>query len=52
MNSYICEHCDYIYDLKLGDIESEINPGKLFEEISEAWICHLCGVNKDMFKKN
>lgn len=40
---YECIVCGYIYD----DKEEEIK----FEDLPNDWVCSLCGVGKDMFKK-
>ena len=46
---FICEPCGYIYDPQLGDPDSGIPAGTLFEELPEDWVCPICGVGKDMF---
>ncbi len=48
---YICEICGYVYDESEGDVENGINPGTKFEDLPEDWICPLCNVSKDKFKK-
>lgn len=49
MKKYICETCGYIYDPELGDPDGAIDPGTLFEDIPDDWVCPLCGVGKDDF---
>ena len=49
MQKYICEPCGYIYDSESGDPDGGIEPGTPFEDISDDWICHVCGVGKDSF---
>lgn len=49
MQKYVCDVCDYIYDPKIGDPESDIEPGTSFEDLPENWVCPLCGVGKDDF---
>jgi len=49
MKKYQCSVCGYIYDPKVGDLDSGIEPGTPFEDIPDDWICPVCGVNKDMF---
>ncbi|MBC3888437.1 rubredoxin [Acetobacterium paludosum] len=49
MQKYVCDICGYIYDPELGDPDHEINPGTAFEDLPDAWICPLCGVDKDEF---
>ena len=43
MNKYKCVACGYIYD--------EEKEGVKFEDLSDDWVCPLCGVGKDMFEK-
>ena len=40
---YECIACGYIYD--------EAVEGVKFEDLPTDWVCPLCGVGKDMFKK-
>jgi len=42
-NKYICIVCGHIYD--------EAKEGIKFEDLPEDWICPICGVGKDKFKK-
>lgn len=50
MDRYRCTVCDYIYDPAEGDPENGIEPGTLFEDLLEDWVCPLCGVGKEMFE--
>ena len=52
MKKYICDVCGYIYEEALGDSELDIAPGTKFEDLSESFVCPLCGVGKDMFSEN
>ena len=40
---YVCTICGYVYD----DSAEEVK----FEDLPDTWVCPLCGVGKDMFKK-
>jgi len=40
---YECTVCGHIYD--------EAIEGVKFEDLPDDWVCPLCGVGKDMFKK-
>ncbi len=40
--------CGYIYD---EDEDAGMAPGTRFEDLSEDWVCPLCGAPKDMFEK-
>lgn len=51
MVKYMCTVCGYIYDPEHGDPESEIEPGTLFEDLPDDWVCPICGVSKDEFEK-
>jgi flavin reductase (DIM6/NTAB) family NADH-FMN oxidoreductase RutF/rubredoxin len=51
MEKYRCTVCGYIYDPKMGDPESGIDPGTSFEELPDDWVCPLCGATKDQFEK-
>ncbi|AWK51557.1 acyl-CoA dehydrogenase [Clostridium beijerinckii] len=46
---YLCNGCGYEYDPGVGDLEGEIVPGTLFENIPEEWNCPACGEEKNMF---
>lgn len=51
MEKYVCDVCEWIYDPEKGDPEHGIQPGVPFESLPEDWVCPLCGVSKDMFRK-
>ena len=46
MKNYVCTVCGYIYDPAVGDSDNGIAPGTAFEDISEDWVCPMCGVGK------
>ncbi len=46
---YACSGCGYEYDPGLGDLEGEVLPGTLFDNIPEEWTCPACGEGKNMF---
>lgn len=50
MKKYICVPCGYIYDPEVGDMDSDIDPGTLFEELPENWVCPSCGLGKEEFE--
>jgi len=47
---YVCTVCNYVYDPNVGDPESGIRPGTLFQDLPEDWICPVCGASKEMFE--
>jgi len=51
MVKYECSVCGYVYDPELGDPDSGIKPGTLFEDIPDDWVCPVCGASKDQFEK-
>jgi len=48
---YVCGVCDWVYDENKGDVDGGIKPGTRFEDIPDAWVCPICGVGKEQFKK-
>lgn len=46
---YVCGGCGYEYNPGVGDLESDIFPGTLFEALPEEWICPICGETKTAF---
>ncbi len=51
MAKWDCLACDYVYDEEKGDPDNGIEPGTLFEDIPEDWLCPVCLVGKNMFEK-
>jgi len=50
MDKYKCKVCGYIYEPALGDPDSGILPGTLFEDITDSWVCPVCGAEKSEFE--
>lgn len=50
MQKYVCTVCGYVYDPVEGDPDHGIAPGTVWENVSEDWVCPVCGVNKDQFE--
>jgi len=48
---YVCGRCGYIYDPKKGDKKGKIPSGVPFEELTEDWVCPLCGASKRWFSQ-
>lgn len=46
---WICQKCSMIYDPVVGDPDSGIAPGTLFEQIPDDWECPICGASKKTF---
>jgi rubredoxin len=51
MDRYVCTVCGYVYDPEKGDPDSGIAPGTSFKDIPDDWVCPVCGVSKEDFKK-
>jgi len=51
MEKYVCEVCGYVYDPEVGDPDNGIPAGTPFEKLPEEWVCPLCSVGKENFKK-
>ena len=51
MEKWECTVCGYIYDPEIGDPEHGVTPGTPFEELSEDWVCPVCGAPKSQFVK-
>ena len=47
--TYVCGGCGYEYNPSVGDPDSEIAPGTLFEKLPDDWVCPECAEAKDMF---
>ena len=48
---YICDVCGWTYDETAGDSANGITPGTKWEDLSEDFLCPVCGVEKDQFSK-
>jgi rubredoxin len=49
MQKYVCDVCGYIYDPAEGDPDNGVAAGTAFADISDDWVCPLCGASKDDF---
>jgi len=49
MQSYVCQVCGYVYDPAVGDPDNGVEPGTLFENLPDDWVCPVCGADKDSF---
>jgi rubredoxin len=47
---YECTVCGHIYDEEVGDPDSDLAPGTLWEDIPDDWRCPECGVEKGDFE--
>lgn len=51
MDKYVCNVCGYVYDPVEGDPENGVSPGTSFEQVSDEWVCPVCGAPKSEFTK-
>lgn len=51
MDKYECTVCGYIFDEAEGDADCGIAAGTKFADLSDDWICPMCGADKGSFKK-
>lgn len=47
---YICIVCGFIFDERLGDPDSGLPPGTLWEDIPDTWRCPVCKIRKSDFE--
>ena len=52
MAKYVCDFCGYTYDEDAGDPENGIDPGTLWEELDDDFVCPICGEAKEDFEKS
>ncbi|MFC2067437.1 flavin reductase [Chloroflexota bacterium] len=50
LKKYECSVCGWIYDPELGDKDGGIVPGTPFEQLSNDWVCPVCGAARSEFK--
>jgi len=49
MKKYQCNICGYIYEPEKGDPDGGVAAGTPFEELSDDWVCPVCGADKSEF---
>jgi rubredoxin len=45
-----CTICGHVYDEAVGDLDSGIESGTLWEDIPDDWRCPECGAEKSDFE--
>ncbi|MEM8593750.1 MAG: rubredoxin [Pseudomonadota bacterium] len=48
---YECVICGYIYDEAEGDPDNDIEPGTLWADVPEDWVCPDCDISKFDFEE-
>ena len=51
MDKYVCNPCGWVYDPAVGDPENGVEAGTAFENLSDDWVCPVCGAGKEDFSK-
>jgi rubredoxin len=51
MKKYVCNVCGYVYEPADGDPDNGVKPGTAWEDVSEDWVCPLCGAGKSEFSE-
>lgn len=51
MKKYVCTVCGWEYDEAAGLPDEGIDPGTLWEDVPEDFVCPLCGATKDEFEE-
>jgi len=49
MKKYTCKVCGFVYDPVKGYPDDDIAPNTPFEDLSENWLCPVCGAPKENF---
>jgi len=49
MRTYVCYICGYVYDEAKGSPDTGVAAGTRWADLSEAWVCPLCGASKAEF---
>jgi rubredoxin len=50
MQKFQCTVCTFVYDPEQGDPENDVEPGTVFEDLPNDWLCPVCGVGTDQFE--
>jgi rubredoxin len=51
MDKWVCVICGYVYDPAEGDPDNGVDPGTVWEDVPNDWLCPICGASKDDFEK-
>ena len=47
---YVCTICGYVYDEEAGDPDNNIEPNTSWEDLTDDFVCPLCGASKEAFE--
>ncbi len=51
MEKYVCTLCGYVYDEKAGDPDNGVAAGTKWDDVTDDYVCPICGAGKDVFEK-
>lgn len=51
MDKWVCAICGYVYDPTEGDPDKGVDPGTVWEDVPNDWVCPICGASKGDFEK-
>lgn len=51
MSNYECTVCGYVYNPNDGDPDNGVEPGTAFADLSDDWVCPVCGADKSAFEE-
>jgi rubredoxin len=51
MEKFVCGICGYVYDEAAGDPDNGVAPGTKWDDVSDDWVCPMCGADKSAFEK-
>jgi len=46
---YTCDACGYVYDEVEGDPDNGVEPGAIWADVPDSYVCPVCGVSKESF---
>ena len=49
LKKFKCTACGYVYDEEEGDPSNGTDPGTLFADLPDDWVCPVCGTEKEDF---
>jgi len=49
LKKFKCTACGYVYDEEAGDPSNGTDPGTLFADLPDDWVCPVCGTEKEDF---
>ena len=50
MDKFECTACGFVFDVKIENPEFGLEPPYDFENLTEDWVCPICGASKSEFR--